>query len=80
MFQKELEYFKTNQDRLVEEHGGKVLVIKGEEVIGVYDSPMDAYLESQKEHELGSFMIQPCKPGPEAYTVTISNTEVIAAA
>jgi hypothetical protein len=72
MFQNELEFFIANQEQLVKEHFGKVLVIKGHEIIGVYEHPLDAYLETQKEHKLGTFMIQPCQPGPEAYSVTIA--------
>jgi len=72
MFDKELQFFIASQDELVRKHQGKVLVIKGQTVIGVYQDALEAYLEAQKEHELGTFMIQPCEPGPEAYTVTAS--------
>jgi len=72
--QKEFEYFIENQEELVRQHGGKVLVIKGQQVIGTYDSPLEAYQETQKDHELGSFMIQQCTPGPEAYTLTVASS------
>lgn len=71
MFERELDFFIANQKELVEKYQGKYLAIKGEKVIGVYSSAMDAYFTAQKEHELGSFMIQPCEPGPDAYTMTI---------
>lgn len=71
-FEKELNFFISHQDELVVKYAGKVLVIQGENVIGVFDSPLEAYTETQKEHELGSFMIQPCEPGPEAFTVSIT--------
>lgn len=76
MFEKELNYFIEHQQELVEKYNGKVLVLVGEEVIGVYKDVGEAYVEAQKEHELGTFMIQPCEPGPEAYTVTITSTQV----
>ena len=57
MFQEELDFFKKNQDKLVEQYGGKVLVIKGNEVVGVYSSPIEAHKEAIKKFELGSFMI-----------------------
>jgi len=56
----------------VKEHPGKALAIRGEEVLGVFDSPLDAYLEVQRNQQLGTVMIQVCTPGPEAYTVTIN--------
>jgi hypothetical protein len=74
LFKEELNFFISNQEALVQEYRGKTLVLKGAEVIGVYPDALTAYLETQKEHPLGSFMIQPCIPGPEAYTVTISST------
>jgi hypothetical protein len=72
MFKDELEFFVAHQDELVEKYEGKILVIKGGELLGVYNDPLQAYIETQKQYELGTFMIQPCQSGPEAYTVTIS--------
>jgi hypothetical protein len=71
MFETELDFFITNQDQLVERYKDKVLVIKGAEIIGIYSTALEAYLESQKKHAVGTFMIQPCTPGPDAYTVTL---------
>lgn len=72
MFDTELNYFIAHQDELVAKHRGKTLVIRGENVEGVYATPLDAYLSAQKQFEIGTFMIQPCEAGPRAYTVTIS--------
>lgn len=73
MFERELEYFIANQEQLVKTYPGKILAIKDEQILGVYDTNLEAYFEMQKEHALGTFMLQPCTPGPEAYTVTISS-------
>lgn len=73
MFDRELEYFIAHQDDLVARHGGKTIVLVGSEVVGVYDSPLQAYLEEAKRRALGTFMIQRCEPGPDAYTVTLAN-------
>ena len=73
MFIQELEYFIANQAMLVSKFGGKVLVIKGEEVIGVYDDMLEAYRETQKVYKPGTFMLQRCLPGPEAYTEMIGS-------
>ncbi len=72
MFEKELTYFIENQKELVKKHEGKVLAIKGEEVVGVYKTPLDAYLNLEKNSELGEVMIQPCHAGAQAYTVSIA--------
>jgi len=77
MLKDELDFFVANQDDLVKQHRGRVLVIKGQRVVAVYESPLEAYIEAQKTHELGTFMIQACEPGPEAYTVTLSSHGVL---
>lgn len=68
----EFHYFIENQTRLFEQYGEKVLVITGSQVIGAYASPLDAYLDAQLKYPLGTFLIQRCAPGPEAYTVTLT--------
>lgn len=78
MFERELAFFIENQDELVAKYGGQVLLLKDASVAGVFDSPLSAYVAGQEKYELGSFMIQPCEPGPAAYTVTIASSEVSA--
>lgn len=68
--EKELAYFKTNQASLVTKHQGKFLVIKDQEIKGIYNSEMEAYTEAQKTFELGTFLIQECLSGTESYTQT----------
>ena len=70
-FLEELNFFIEHQDDLVRQYRGKILVLKGHEVVGVYRDLPEAYFEAQREHELGTFMLQPCEPGPDAYTTTI---------
>ena len=71
MFAEELDFFIRNQDELVKKYEGKALVIKGHELCAVYDTPLDAYLQLQRDNLLGKAMIQVCQAGPEAYTATI---------
>ncbi|HCR52315.1 TPA: hypothetical protein DIV48_01535 [Candidatus Kaiserbacteria bacterium] len=68
--QKELEYFKRHQAELVSKYEGKFLVIKDEEVKGDYDSEIQAYTEAKERFDLGTFLIQECRPGEESYTQT----------
>ncbi len=72
MFESELKFFIAHQAELVKKYDGKVLVLRGEDLVGVYSNPLEAYLEAQKRFQPGTFMVQPCSPGPEAYTVTIN--------
>jgi len=68
--QKQLEYFKTHQEELVKKYEGKFLVIKNQEVQGIYGTEIEAYTEAKKKFELGTFLIQHCLPGQESYTQT----------
>jgi hypothetical protein len=78
MFDKELAYFIEHQDELVLKYPGKTLVLQGATVQGAYDSPLAAYTDALKKFGAGTFMIQPCQPGPGAYTVTLNSSAALA--
>lgn len=65
---REFEYYLEHQDELVKKFNGKFVVIKGQEVIGTYDDQATAVLETQKIHDLGTFLVQKAEPGTGAYT------------
>lgn len=62
------DYYLAHQDELVKKYNGKVIVIKDDEVIGVYDDSITAVEETQKEYEVGTFLVQPVSPGKEGHT------------
>lgn len=68
--EKEFKFYKKHQDELVKQHKGKFLAIVGEEVVGVYNSELDAYTNTKKKYPVGTFLIQHCMPGKESYTET----------
>ena len=70
MLEKEFKYYLKNQGKLVKDYNGKVIVIVGEKVIGVYSDKMEAYENSIKSHEAGTFLIILCSLGAEDYTFT----------
>jgi hypothetical protein len=70
MLKQEFQYYLDNQKELVEKYRGKFIVIKDKQVIGVYPTEIDAYTNSVKTNELGTFLIQECQPGEESYTQT----------
>jgi hypothetical protein len=76
MLEKEFKYFKSHQDELVQKYNGRFLVIKDEAVIGDYATEAEAYSETKKQHELGTFLIQQCLPGKDAYTQTFHSRVV----
>lgn len=74
VFERELAFFIAHQDELVASHRGRFLVLRDEKVEGVYATALQAYTDAKKKFEQGSFMIQPCEPGSDAYTVSISSS------
>ena len=67
---REFDYYLRHQDEIVSEHDGKVVAIKNERVIGVYDSELEAILSVQEDHEVGTFIVQRVSEGPDDYTHT----------
>jgi hypothetical protein len=65
---KEFEFYLRNQEELVKKYNGRVIVIKGETVLGDYDSELQAFEKTSLEHRPGTFLIQKCTPGKDAYT------------
>jgi hypothetical protein len=66
----EFDYYLAHQDELVKQYNGKVLVIKDQKVIGIFDDQVTAVTETQKTHKLGSFLVQKVAPGDSAYSQT----------
>jgi hypothetical protein len=77
MFNKEPEFFRANQDELVEIFGGMVLAIKGDEILGAYNKTLDAFIETTKKHELGSFKLLSCDLRSKTFTAKQSFVELI---
>jgi len=61
-------WYLEHQNELVKKYNGKFIVIKDNTVVGSYNSSGEALIESEKKFPLGSFIIQECTPGTEAYT------------
>ena len=78
ILEREFEYYLENQDSLVEQYNGRVIVIKNCQVIGVFDSEYEAVEETAKENELGTFLVQRCAPGIENYTQMFHSRVVFA--
>ncbi len=68
MLEKEFQYFLDHQDELVEKYENKYLVIVDSEVIGSFDSEIEAYGYAIDKYVKGTFLIQHCTPGETSYT------------
>ena len=74
---KEFDYYLAHQDEMVAQYDGKVIVLKNFEVIGVYDTSLEAFTETVRDHERGTFIIQRVSAGDEAYSMTIHTPGVL---
>lgn len=70
MLKNEFNYYLKNQKELADKYRGKFLVIKGQQVIGVFDSELTAINETTKKEKLGTFLVQKCEHGDESITQT----------
>jgi len=68
--EKEFKYYLEHQEELVKKYNGKFIIIKNREVIGVFDSELEAIEKTAEKYELGTFLVQKCEPGSESYTET----------
>lgn len=65
---KEFKYYLDNQNEFVKQYDGKYIVLKNQIVLGAYDSEVEAYEESSKDNEIGTFLIQFVSAGEDNHT------------
>lgn len=58
MLEKEINFLQQNKSELIKNYGGKVLVIKGEEVSGAYDTYEIALEAAAQMHGLDNVLIR----------------------
>jgi len=69
--EKEFKYYLDNQAKLIKKYNRKIIVIKNQKVIGVYDSEVEAVQETSKDETLGTFLVQKCTLGEKDYTIIL---------
>ena len=74
--QKEFEYYLAHQEEMVNKYDGKFIVIKDGNVLDAYDDELTAITETQKTHELGTFLVQQVSRGTSAYSQTFHSRVV----
>ena len=76
--EKEFKFYLDNQASILAKYSGKFVVIVGDEVVGAFDSMADAYFDSIKKYEPGTFLVQECTEGEEAYTQSFTSRVIFA--
>lgn len=72
----EFQFYLSNQDEMVEKYDGKYIVIKDGVIVGVFDDELTAVTETQKSHDLGTFLVQKVSAGTADYTQTFHSRVV----
>ena len=65
MLTKEIKYFEANLKRWLTEKKGLFVLIKGEELIGTFNTFEAALAEGAQRYGLESFLIRPVQESPE---------------
>lgn len=71
------EYYLANQDELAKKYAGRVIVIKDGAVLGDFPDELTAVTETQKAHEVGTFLVQQVTTGDSGYTQTFHSRVVL---
>ena len=74
--QKEFDFYLAHQAEMVGKYDGKYIVIKNGEVLGAFDDELTAVTETQRSHELGTFLVQRVSQGDSAYSQTFNSRAV----
>ncbi|MBO4327973.1 MAG: hypothetical protein J5831_01020 [Bacteroidales bacterium] len=78
LLENEFKFYLDNQASILAEYGGKFVVIVGDEVVGAFDTMAEAYYDSAKKYEPGTFLIQHCTEGEDAYTQSFTSRVIFA--
>ena len=76
MLNVEFRYYLDNQDKLLKMYNNRFLVIVGQEVVGDYDDFEQALFQSAEKYEPGTFLVQECTEGEDAYTQTFHSRAI----
>ena len=72
---KEFLWYKKHEKALLKQYLGRFLVIKDEKVIADFDSKVEAWKETIKAHEPGSFIIHHCVPVDVKHLPRLANRQ-----
>ena len=60
--EREFSYYQANEEALLKQYAGRVIVIVGEEVVSDYQNEVEALAGVRGKYKPGTYMIQRCVP------------------
>lgn len=76
MLDKEYKFYLRNQKEFAKKYSGKFILIKDQQIQGVFQTKEEAYNQASQKFQLGTFLIQECKLTNEEVVQTF-NSRVI---
>jgi hypothetical protein len=58
MLEKERKYFETHRAEWLKQHSGKFVLVKEEELVGVYNTQQEALIEGARRFGTSSFLVR----------------------
>lgn len=73
----DFKWFVENYDNLYQKYGHKFIAIKDKQVLGAYDSVIEAIDVTAQKYSVGTFIVQECNGDSSAYTASITTFGII---
>lgn len=73
----DFDYFIRHYQELYDKYGHKFIAIRNTEILGLFDTELDAINEVSKNYPLGTFIVQECNGNESGYTNYISSWQLI---
>ncbi len=73
----DFDYFIKHYQELYDKYGHKFIAVRNREILGSFDTELDAINEVSKEYPLGTFIVQECNGNESGYTNYISSWQLI---
>lgn len=68
---KDFEYFVKNYKKLYDEYGHTFIAIKNKQILGSYNSVLEAIANLEGSYDVGTYIIQECAEDESAYRTSI---------
>lgn len=73
----DFDYFIDNYQSIYQKYGHKFIAVRNKEILGAYDTEVDALNETSKNYPIGTFIVQECNGDESGYTNYISSWQLI---
>lgn len=73
----DFQFFLDNYNDFYKKYGHKFIAIRNKEVLGTFDSDLEAIQSLQDVHPIGTFIVQECNGNESGYTNHISSWQLI---